>query len=349
VNLGSGDRIGNSSAVTVSSGNLGLGTNNDTVGNFTITGGTLGGSGTLTASTYALQAGNVNAVLGTGAVTVSSGTTTLGSAGRLNSASTLTVDSGQVTLGGSETVASLAGSGGTVALGANTLTAGGGNTSTTYSGVFTGAGTLAKTGTGSLTLGGDNSSYAGTVNLQAGAIIAANNNALGTAAVTLTNGSTLAANGVSLANNFTIGKAPSVVTNAYVSTNIAGWDFNGLSAYGSSPQAPTTNASAGVSITLVGSATVGFLIIGGSAVTTSRPRSIQSLRSAMAATAGSWVTTTMAVVPVALRSARMRTISCSARASRSLVGSSASRRRGSVASARASATRRCWPPESSAG
>ena len=217
VNLGSGDRIGNSSAVTVSSGTLGLGANNDTVGNFTITGGTLGGSGILTASTYALQGGNVNAVLGTGAVTVSSGTTTLGSAGRLNSASTLTVDSGQVTLGGSETVASLAGSGGTVALGANTLTAGGGNASTTYSGVFTGAGTLAKTGTGSLTLGGDNSSYAGTVNLQAGAIIAANNNALGTAAVTLTNGSLFAASGVTTTNSITIGTAAS--STVYYSEN----------------------------------------------------------------------------------------------------------------------------------
>ena len=226
VNLGSGDSLGNSSAVTVSSGTLGMGANNDTVGNFTITGGTLGGSGVLTASTYALQGGNVNAVLGTGAVTVSGGTTTLGSAGRLNSASTLTVNSGQVTLGGSETVASLAGSGGTVALGANTLTAGGGNASTTYSGVFTGAGTLAKTGTGSLTLGGDNSSYAGTVNLQAGAIIAAHNSALGSSAITVTNGSTLAANGVNLANNFTIGSAggPAV----YYSENFNNIGTNGL-------------------------------------------------------------------------------------------------------------------------
>ncbi|MFM6132411.1 MAG: beta strand repeat-containing protein, partial [Sphaerospermopsis kisseleviana] len=221
VNLGSADRIGSSSAVTVSSGTLGLGANNDTVGNFTITGGTLGGSGILTASTYALQGGNVNAALGTGAVTVSGGTTALGSAGRLNSASTLTVDSGQITLGGSETVASLAGSGGTVALGANTLTAGGGNASTTYSGVFTGAGTVAKTGTGSLTLGGDNSSYAGTVNLQAGAIIAAHNNALGSSAITVTNGSLFAASGVTTTNAITIGAAGGLQT-------ITSQNFNSL-------------------------------------------------------------------------------------------------------------------------
>ena len=88
VNLGSADRISNSVTVEVSSGTLGLGTNNDTVSTFTLSGtGTLGGTGTLTASSYALQGGTVNAVLGAGAITVSSGTTSLGSASRLNSTS----------------------------------------------------------------------------------------------------------------------------------------------------------------------------------------------------------------------------------------------------------------------
>jgi fibronectin-binding autotransporter adhesin len=240
LNLGADDRLLDTAAVSISSGTLGMGTFTDRVGAFTISGGTLGGSGTLTASTYALLGGAVDAALGAGAVTVSGGTTTLGSAGRFNSSSSLTVNSGQLTLGGNETVATLAGSAGTVALGTNRLTVGG-NTSTTFSGVISGAsGGLTKTGTGALTLEGNNT-YTGATRVEDGSLIAANNNSFSSSAVTMTDGSVLAEAGVTLANNFTIGTA-SVTGDENVF--VAGWDFqttaNGGTAIAAAPDTPTT-------------------------------------------------------------------------------------------------------------
>ena len=93
VNLGSSDRIGNSSSVTVSSGALNLG-GNDTVGAVQVTGGTLGGSGALAGASYDVQGGTISAALaGSGAMTKSgAGTVTLSGA---NSAY-----SGAVTVGG---------------------------------------------------------------------------------------------------------------------------------------------------------------------------------------------------------------------------------------------------------
>jgi autotransporter-associated beta strand protein len=78
VNLGSADRIGNSSAVNVSSGALNLG-GNDSVGAVTLTGGTIGGSGVLTGTSYAVQDGTISAGIGgSGAMTkTGAGTTTL--------------------------------------------------------------------------------------------------------------------------------------------------------------------------------------------------------------------------------------------------------------------------------
>ena len=168
--LGAAGVLSDSTAVTVNGGTLNLGANNETVSTFTISSGTLGGSATLTAGSYGLQGGNVNAVLGSGAITVSAGTTALGSAGRLNTGSSLTINSGQLTLGGAETVSSLAGIGGTLAMGANTFSSGGGNASTSYSGVITGAGGLTKTGTGTLTLSGNSTGFTGTTTISGGAI-----------------------------------------------------------------------------------------------------------------------------------------------------------------------------------
>src|SRR5258708_16471412 len=60
-----------------------------------------------------------------------------------------------VNLGASETVGSLAGAG-NVTLGANTLTAGGDNSNTTFSGIGSGTGGLTKAGSGNMTLSGPN-------------------------------------------------------------------------------------------------------------------------------------------------------------------------------------------------
>ncbi|MGH2365746.1 MAG: beta strand repeat-containing protein [Chloroflexota bacterium] len=168
----------------------------------TYTGGTTVSAGTLQGTTTSLQgnvtdngavtfnqasngtyAGNLS---GTGGVTVSgggtvtlsgsntySGATTVSAGGlTLNSSlasSAVSVSSGAIlALGGNATVASLAGAG-NVALGANTLTTGGDNTGTTFSGVLSGTGGVTKNGTGNLTLSGSNTSN-GTLTVNGGTV-----------------------------------------------------------------------------------------------------------------------------------------------------------------------------------
>ena len=96
---GASNVLSDSTAVTVAGGGLDLGSYTDTVTSFTITSGTLFGSGKLTAATYALLGGTVAGNLGGGSLTVTAnsnlngtadvtslrlnaGTLTLGSAGR---------------------------------------------------------------------------------------------------------------------------------------------------------------------------------------------------------------------------------------------------------------------------
>ncbi|NBT90674.1 MAG: hypothetical protein EBT50_07590, partial [Verrucomicrobia bacterium] len=141
--LGAADRITNSAAVSVSvTGALNLNGDN-TVASVGTTGGTVGGTGTLTAATYDLNGGTVNANLGTGTITSSSGTTILngtaaattvtvnggtlntGSANRLADNVSLAVTAGNLGIGGNDTVGSVAvSSSGTVNLASGaTLTA----------------------------------------------------------------------------------------------------------------------------------------------------------------------------------------------------------------------------------
>jgi fibronectin-binding autotransporter adhesin len=134
---------------------------------------TKAGTGTLTmsgANTYS------------GATTVSAGTLQAGSVTAFSASSAFTVNSALDLASFSDTVGSLAGTGtvtNSAATTSATLTAGGNNTSTTFSGTLTnGAGTLGltKTGSGTLTLfGADTYSSATTVSagtLQAGSITA---------------------------------------------------------------------------------------------------------------------------------------------------------------------------------
>ena len=76
-------------------------------------------------------------------------------------------------LNASETIGSLSGggtTGGTVNLQANTLTVGDANTNTTYSGILSGTGGLAKQGTGTLALSGPNT-YEGATTVSAGNLV----------------------------------------------------------------------------------------------------------------------------------------------------------------------------------
>ena len=78
-----------------------------------------------------------------------------------NSAFTLSAGTALNLNGFNQVIASLAGTGGTVALGAGTLTTGGNDTTTTYAGIITGTGGLTKVGAGTLTLSGTNTYSAG--------------------------------------------------------------------------------------------------------------------------------------------------------------------------------------------
>jgi autotransporter-associated beta strand protein len=101
------------------------------------------------------------------------------------------------------TIGSLNGSG-TVLLGANTLTIGSNNGSTTFSGVIQGSGGVTKTGTGTLTLSGT-STYAGSTIVTGGTLNVTNqaDSATGNGAVTVSSG-TLGGKGI-IAGATTIG------------------------------------------------------------------------------------------------------------------------------------------------
>jgi fibronectin-binding autotransporter adhesin len=128
----------------------------------------------------------------TGNVAVSAGGLTLSNGAAINNNSAVTMSSGTtLTLSSSETIGSLAGAG-SVALGANTLTAGGDNTSTSYSGNISGTGGgITKTGAGTFTLSGTNS-HTGATTISAGTIDAQNGDAIGNAsAVSVASGAFL--------------------------------------------------------------------------------------------------------------------------------------------------------------
>ncbi len=180
-------------------GVVNLGAADETLAAYASTG-TLNGSATLTAATYALNEGSVvNANLGAGSltangtvalngtsaaasVTVDSGTTTLGSAERLLDTAALTVN-GTLVLGGAETVASLAGTG-AVNTDAGILTVSSGS----FSGDITGASGLVKTSSGMLVLSGANT-FSGPLSVQAGAL--GLSGSLATTSVTVDSGASL--------------------------------------------------------------------------------------------------------------------------------------------------------------
>lgn len=160
----------------------------DTVGQIILNnGGAITGSGTSTLSSTAsfdLRSGVVTIALGgavaltkttagtvtlsgvntyTGPTTISEGLLQLGVASSLPSVSAVTVAGGATLhLGGfNQTMGSLAGAG-TVVLGSGTLTTGGDNTSTSYSGELSGSGGLTKNGSGIFTVSGANLSTGAT-------------------------------------------------------------------------------------------------------------------------------------------------------------------------------------------
>lgn len=147
----------------------------------------------------------------TGVTTVNEGRLTVGAAGVIPDDSALSIALGaELNLNGkNETIGSLSGAGNVINSGAAcTLTAGGNDGSTTFSGIIsdgTGATAFTKEGTGALTLSGANT-YTGATLINAGTVVAGNAAALGNgSAVTVAAGATLdvGTNNVTVNNTYT--------------------------------------------------------------------------------------------------------------------------------------------------
>jgi autotransporter-associated beta strand protein len=171
-----------------------------------------------------------------GSTTVGTGATLMGTASNSlspNSATTI-VANGFLDLDGtSQAIGSLAGAGTVqnVATGTATLTTGGNNASTTFSGVIKDDfDTLAvnKVGTGTMVLSGTNT-YSGGTTIAAGAVQVTNNNSVGIGLVSLNGGVfQSAAAGLSFANTFALGSVGGTVDTQANTLTLAGAIGGGL-------------------------------------------------------------------------------------------------------------------------
>jgi autotransporter-associated beta strand protein len=159
-----------------------------------------GGFGTITGT-------GAFAKTGAGTQTISGSTTFLGSTtvvgGVLALANDMALPNSTITLSGgalnfvspsaNPVIGALGGTSDLALTGITSLTVGGNNASTNYSGTLSGTAALVKNGTGTFTLGGTPSSgdFTGTTTLNAGALALANDLALASSTVTLNGGSLL--------------------------------------------------------------------------------------------------------------------------------------------------------------
>lgn len=138
-----------------------------------------------------------------GSLLLNSGTLAVGAGSSLSPTGAVSLAAGStldISLASNQSIGSLAGAGGTVNLGVNTLTLNGlGNT--VFNGSITGLGGLVKLGSGTQTLGGA-SVFSGGVDLAAGGLVLGNNVALGTGALNVSGTATLdGATTLTLPNN----------------------------------------------------------------------------------------------------------------------------------------------------
>ena len=171
VTLNTGATLSNLAGNNIFAGPISLAAGSETittaVGTTLTANGVISGAGTLTKDgTGTLIYGGANTY--TGATTINAGTLQLGAANRIADTNAVTVNAGATfNLNNfAETIGSFAGAG-NVTLGTGTLTTGGNDYVTTFSGVMSGTGGLTKVGTGIFTLSGANT-YTGATTINAG-------------------------------------------------------------------------------------------------------------------------------------------------------------------------------------
>ncbi|MFM6172512.1 MAG: beta strand repeat-containing protein, partial [Sphaerospermopsis kisseleviana] len=155
--------------------------------------GTQGYTGATTVSGGTLSSG---VAMSTTNITVSGGTFETSADNVIADGAVVTVNSGALTVGGSDTVASLSGSGGNVDIASGKTLTVNETGSASYAGGITNAGGLTKIGAGTTTLSGANT-YTGTTTIGGGTLALSGGNAIAnTGVVTLSNlsGATLAVN-----------------------------------------------------------------------------------------------------------------------------------------------------------
>jgi outer membrane autotransporter protein len=220
--------------LSMSGNTLTLGGNTLTAGTVNLTGGTITGTGTLSvgtlnmsggsigvsavvdvgAGTINLSGGALGSIAGTGILNVNGSATKEGSGGNFSGAtninnggtlqmlgpSALSPGATTVAAGGtldlnnfSNSVGSLAGAG-DVTLRSATLTSGGNDTTTTFSGVLSGTGGLTKIGTGTMTLSAANT-YSGNTTVNAGTLGLGTGGSLSSSTALVINGGTFDLNG----------------------------------------------------------------------------------------------------------------------------------------------------------
>ena len=159
------------------------------------------------------------------------GTFATTSANTLADAATLTVNSGRLSIGGSDTVASLAGSGGTVDIASGATLTAGNASSTSYAGSITGSGGFTKVGSGAITLSGNNS-YGGALVSQ-GTLVGNASTSFGSGSIVLGDGNSGTSSIVLMANttdNTTIANAITVANLGTGLVSIGGTNTGAVSA-----------------------------------------------------------------------------------------------------------------------
>ena len=145
-------------------------------------------AGTTTVNSGDLTTGN-GVTLASTAIVVGGGTVATTSANTLADTASLTVNTGRLSIGGSDTVASLAGSGGTIAIASGATLTAGNASSTSYAGSITGSGGFTKIGAGVVTLTGNNSTSGGSLVSQ-GTLMGGASTSFGSGSIVLGDGNT---------------------------------------------------------------------------------------------------------------------------------------------------------------